>query len=288
MEYPEQMKIAFQKMHGTLNDFVVFHDLDSKVALSPEQVARICDRRAGVGADGVIVVRPSDKADFFMDYINADGSVAEMCGNGIRCLSKYVYDNGLTGKTVLPVETRAGVKTVELIPGPDGRITRVRVDMGQPIFEPDRIPAKVDTDGIPVIDYPVESEGRLFQATLVSMGNPHCVIVVEEDPGNFPAKFGPSIEHHPMFPARTNVEFIRVTGANRLLMRVWERGCGETFACGTGACAAVVAASLKGLVDGLTVVELLGGDLDIEWKNKKDQVVMTGPAVFVFESNITV
>jgi diaminopimelate epimerase len=288
MEYPCRMRITFQKMHGTLNDFVVFHDLDGKVSLAPEQVSLICDRRAGVGADGVIVVRPSDKADFFMDYINADGSVAEMCGNGIRCLSKYVYDNGLTRKTALPVETRAGVKTVELIPGPDGKIGQVRVDMGQPIFEPARIPAKVDTERVPVTDYPVESEGRVFQSALVSMGNPHCVIVVDEDPGTFPAKFGPGIEHHPMFPARTNVEFIQVTGDNRLLMRVWERGCGETFACGTGACAAVVAASLKGLVHGSTVVELLGGDLEIEWKNNKDRVVMTGPAVFVFEGNITV
>jgi diaminopimelate epimerase len=282
------MKISFQKMHGTLNDFVVFHDLDSKVVLTSQQVTRICDRRAGVGADGVIVVRPSDKADFFMDYINADGSVAEMCGNGIRCLSKYVYDNGLTTKTTLPIETRAGVKIVELSPGCDGTISSVRVDMGQPIFEPDHIPAKVDTDRIPVTDYPVESEGRVFQATLLSMGNPHCVIVVDEDPASFPEKFGRAIEHHPVFPARTNVEFIRVAGPNRLVMRVWERGCGETFACGTGACAAVVAAALKGLVNGSTLVELLGGDLEIEWKNNKDQVVMTGPAVFAFEGYITV
>ncbi len=288
MKYSWRMKIPFQKMHGTLNDFVMFHDLDGRIGLSPSQVALICDRRAGVGADGVIVVRSSDKADFFMDYINADGSVAEMCGNGIRCLAKYVYDNGLTAKTLLPVETRAGVKTVELIPDSDGKIGQVRVDMGQPIFEPNRIPAKVDIDRVPVIDYSVEAEGRVFQGTLVSMGNPHCVIVVDEDPGLFPAKYGPSIEQNPMFPAKTNVEFIRVTDSSHLVMRVWERGSGETYSCGTGACAAVVAASLKGLASGSVMVELLGGNLEIDWKNDQNRVIMTGPAVLAFEGTITV
>lgn len=288
MEYSWHMRINFRKMHGTLNDFVVLHDFEDAVKLAPEQVAFICDRRAGVGADGVIVVRSSEKADFFMDYMNADGSVAEMCGNGIRCLAKYVFDNGLTTKTVLPVETRAGVKIVELFLGPDGNISRVSVNMGRPIFEPHRIPANVDTGRAPVIDYPLEAEGRLFQATLLSMGNPHCVIVVDEDPAPFPAKYGPTIEKHPLFPARTNVEFVRVTDSNRIVMRVWERGSGETYSCGTGACAAMVAAALKGLVHGAVAVELLGGELEVEWKDQGDRVVMTGSVVSVFEGYITV
>jgi diaminopimelate epimerase len=275
-------------MHGTLNDFVVFHDFDGALKLSPEQAAFLCDRRTGVGADGAIVVRPSEKADFFMDYVNADGSVAEMCGNGIRCLAKYVFDTGLTTKTSLPVETRAGVKAVELFLGPDGKAHRVSVDMGRPIFRPQRIPANIDAARAPVIDYPLEVQGKLFQATILSMGNPHCVIVVDEDPAPFPAMYGPTIEHLPLFPARTNVEFIRIAEPNRIVMRVWERGSGETYSCGTGACAAVVAASLKGLVHGPVVVELLGGELEIEWKDQGDRVVMTGSAITVFEGYITV
>jgi len=275
-------------MHGTLNDFVVFHDLNGDTDILPEQAALLCDRRAGIGADGVIVVRPSKKADFFMDYINADGSVAEMCGNGIRCLAKYVYDHGLTDKTVLPVETRSGVKTVDLMPGSDGKIHRVRVNMGLPIFDPNRIPADVSTSCTPVIDWPVEADGRTFTATLVSMGNPHCVIFVDEDPASLPVQYGSIIEKQPMFPAKTNVEFIRVVDSRRLVMRVWERGSGETFSCGTGACAAVVAASLKGFVHGSALVEVLGGDLEIEWKNQKDEVLMTGPVVLVFEGQITI
>ena len=275
-------------MHGTLNDFVVFHDFDGNVPLSPEHAARICDRRAGVGADGVIVVRESPAADFFMDYMNADGSVAEMCGNGIRCLAKYVYDNGLTDKKTLQVQTRAGTKMLELIPGPDGKIDSVRVNMGEPIFSPENIPAKIDSTSAPILDYPVEVDGRTFSASVLSMGNPHCVIVVDDDPELLPKRYGAAIEYHPLFPAKTNVEFIRVIDRTRIVMRVWERGSGETFSCGTGACAAAVAARLKGLVNSSATVELLGGELTIEWKGVGFSVLMTGSSIFVFDGDITI
>lgn len=288
MEYPQHMDIRFQKMHGTLNDFVVFRDLEGVVTLSPNQVAHICDRRAGVGGDGVIVVRSSDSADFFMDYVNADGSPAEMCGNGIRCLAKYVYDSGLTAKTTLSVETRAGAKVVELLPGSDGKIMGVRVDMGKPVFDPHLIPVNLDNNGKPIIDHAIEAQERTFHASILSMGNPHCVIFVEAPPDALPERYGPAIENHPLFPAKTNVEFIQVLDRNRLLMRVWERGSGETFSCGTGACAAAVAACVKGLVDYRTVVQLRGGDLEIEWKGITSSVVMTGDANLAYSGVITI
>ncbi len=288
MKYSCHMKINFQKMHGTLNDFVVFHDLDGKIDLSPEQAAHVCDRRGGVGADGVIVVRRSSAADFFMDYVNADGSLAEMCGNGIRCLAKYVYDNGLTNKTTLQVQTRAGIKTLELIPGPGGKIDAVRVNMGEPIFSPQKIPTKIDSPSVPILDHPLEVEGRTFSAAVLSMGNPHCVIVVDDDPDPLPRLYGPAIETHPLFPAKTNVEFVRVVDRTRIVMRVWERGSGETFSCGTGACAAAVAACLKGLVNSTATVELLGGELNIEWKDVNFPVFLTGSSILVFDGTITI
>jgi diaminopimelate epimerase len=283
MKYPWVMEINFQKMHGTLNDFVVFHDLEDRIRLSPGQVRTICDRRAGVGADGVIVVRTSAEADFFMDYVNADGSPAEMCGNGIRCLAKYAYDNGLTNRNILSVETRAGIKTLELFPDDDGRILRVRVDMGEPVFEPKQIPVHIETARGPVLDHPIEAEGATFLASIVSMGNPHCVVVMDDDVDELPARYGPTIETHPLFPAKTNVEFIRILNRQSVIMRVWERGSGETFACGTGACAAAVIANLKGLVDGDCTVKLRGGDLEISWQGINYPVFMTGPTVLVFK-----
>ncbi len=282
------MEIRFQKMHGTLNDFVVFHDFDQVINLAPEQVRLICHRRAGVGADGVIIVRKSQAADFFMDYINADGSLAEMCGNGIRCLAKYVYDNGFTTTTTLQVETRAGVKTLELFPDADGKIVRVRVNMGKPIYDPERIPVNIHTNNLPIVDYPVEAGGRIFPAAILSMGNPHCVIITDEDPDSLAREFGPIIEKHPLFPARTNVEFIRIADRGRIIMRVWERGSGETLACGTGACAAMVAAALKDRVDRSAAVQLLGGSLEIEWKGSIYPVVMTGEANVTYIGSITI
>ena len=282
------MEITFLKMHGTLNDFVVFHDMHNAVVLSESQVSRLCDRRAGVGADGVIVVRESSTADFFMDYINADGSLAEMCGNGIRCLAKYAFDRGLTDKTMLPVQTRAGIKVLDLVIGPDGTVSHVRVDMGKPVFEPENIPAKVADAQTPIIDLPLEVNGNAFRVNLVSMGNPHCVIVMDELRDDLPGRFGPLIENHPLFPSKTNVEFIHVREPGRVAMKVWERGSGETWSCGTGACASMVVSALKGLVGDSAIVELPGGDLAIEWKGMDSHVIMTGPAVTVYSGHITI
>jgi len=286
--YPQHMELKFQKMHGTRNDFVVFHDLANSVELGPDQVIRICDRRAGIGADGIIVVRADKSADFFMDYINSDGSVAEMCGNGIRCLAKYAYDNGLTRDTAIRVQTRAGIKILELFPGPDGTIDTIRVDMGEPIFDPRLIPVDIDARTVPIVDYRIEAQGRAFDATILSMGNPHCVIFVPDDSEALPAMYGPTIETLPLFPAKTNVEFVRVLDRTHILMRVWERGSGETFACGTGACAAAVAARLKGMVDSGATVHLKGGDLLIEWQTQTSSVLMTGPSVLVYSGTINI
>ncbi len=282
------MEIQFQKMHGTLNDFVVFQDLKGLTNLTPQQVEFLCNRRSGVGGDGVIVVRPSDKADFFMDYINSDGSLAEMCGNGIRCLAKFVFDNGLTQKTTIAVETRAGVKVVEVFQDRSGKVDRVKVDMGKPVFRPDLIPATVNSDKVPVTDEPVSSGDRRFRATLISMGNPHCVIILDEDVESLPRRYGPEIETDPMFPAKTNVEFVRVVDKHAIIMRVWERGSGETFSCGTGACASAVAAIIRGEVRTPVRVELLGGALEIAWDGFDSPALMTGPAETAFSGVISI
>lgn len=282
------MIIEFHKMHGTKNDFVVFHDLEQKIRLSPEQVIKLCDRREGVGADGVIAVRNSDAADFFMDYINSDGTIAEMCGNGIRCVAKYVFDNKLTSKKSLKVETRAGVKTLDLIVDKNGRADRVKVDMGAPIFDPQLIPADIKDRNAPILDFPVEVAHHKFYCNLVSMGNPHCVIFAEDNLDYLTRTYGPLLETHPVFPAKTNVEFCKVLGPNRLLMRVWERGSGETFSCGTGACATAVASALKGFTKGETTVELLGGPLSVSWKGNNNSVIMTGKSETVYVGNINI
>ncbi|MEW6350023.1 MAG: diaminopimelate epimerase [Thermodesulfobacteriota bacterium] len=287
MRYLRDMEIRFHKMHGTLNDFVVFHDLEGQVELSAEQIAHLCHRHAGVGADGLIVVRPSAHADFFMDYRNSDGSLAEMCGNGIRCLAKYAYDNRLTRKTELLVETRGGIKQLELFPGRDGAIERVRVNMGAPIFAPSEIPVAATDVTPPILDMPLRVDGREFKCSMVSMGNPHCVIVTNEDLAQMPSRYGPQIESHGMFPAKTNVEFIQVPDRTRIRMRVWERGCGETRSCGTGACASAVVARVKGLVEADVVVELLGGELLISWNGAEDPVLMTGSATTAFFGTIS-
>ncbi len=283
------MNIEFQKMHGAKNDFVVFHDMENAVLLSPSQVSLICDRRVGVGADGLIVVRPSNVADFFMDYINSDGSPAEMCGNGIRCLGKYVYDKGLTKDTNIRIETRAGIKDVELFTNELGQIVRARVNMGVPIFDPTKIPVDVINPAWPVLDYPLDVQGKTFLCSFVSMGNPHCVIVYEDnDLEEAPSLYGKYIEPHHIFPAKTNVEFVKVVNRSRALMRVWERGSGETLACGTGACASAVITILKGLTDNTVSIELSGGTLDIQWKDHNDSVLMSGGADTVYVGYITI
>ncbi|MGC8908018.1 MAG: diaminopimelate epimerase [Desulfomonilaceae bacterium] len=281
------MKIQFQKMHGTLNDFVVFADMDNSVVLSETSVARLCDRRAGIGADGLIVVRPSAVAHFFMDYYNADGSIAEMCGNGIRCLAKYVYDNGLLKEKEQHIETRAGIKTVTVEVGEDGQAQSVQVAMGVPIFDAPEIPVLVSIENEPVLNYPLEVRDRVFSSSFVSMGNPHCVIYLDEEIASLPSLYGPAIERHPLFPQKTNVEFVRVVSSGRLSMRVWERGSGETLSCGTGACAAAVIGMLQHVVKSPVAVDLLGGTLQIQWNGPGSSVLMSGPATLVYEGSIT-
>lgn len=273
--------MKFTKMQGLGNDYVYVNCLKEKIADPPELARRISDRHFGVGSDGLIMINPSDKADFEMEMYNADGSRAEMCGNGIRCVGKYVYDYGLTDKTQISVETLAGIKHLDLTVE-NGKVTLVKVDMGQPVFEPDRIPVKAE--GSMVVNEPLEVDGKEYRMTCISMGNPHAVIFVDQDVRELPLEeIGPSFENHERFPKRINTEFVRVIDRHTAQMRVWERGSGETLACGTGTCAAAVACVLNGLTEDEVTVHLLGGDLYIKWDRKKNTIYMTGPAEIVFE-----
>lgn len=273
--------MKFTKMQGLGNDYVYVNCLKEKIADPPELAQKISDRHFGVGSDGLIMINPSDKADFEMEMYNADGSRAEMCGNGIRCVAKYVYDYGLTDKTYISVETLAGIKYLDLTVE-NGKVSLVKVDMGQPILEPEKIP--VAAKGSRVVDEPILADGKEYRMTCVSMGNPHAVIFVDEDVKNLPLeKLGPSFENHTCFPKRVNTEFVRVTDRHTAEMRVWERGSGETLACGTGACAVAVACALNDLTEDAVTVHLLGGDLYIEWDREKNTVYMTGPAEAVFD-----
>ena len=275
--------LEFTKLHGTANDFV-YVDARAGFPGDPAAIApRVCDRHRGVGADGLILLLPSERADCRMQIVNCDGSTAEMCGNGIRGFAKFVLDRGLVRANPLRVETDAGVKTVraELA---DGRVRRVAVDMGTPEWSGRAIP--VDADG-EVVERPLEVAGTVHRVTCLSMGNPHCVVFVD-DVASLPlAEIGPRFEHHRFFPRRVNTEFVRVASRTRLEMRVWERGAGETMACGTGACAAAVAAARTGRAERRTVVALPGGELEIDWR-ADDHVVMTGDAVEVFQGRIEV
>ena len=273
--------MKFTKMQGLGNDYVYVNCLKEKIADPPELARKISDRHFGVGSDGLIMINPSDKADFEVEMYNADGSRAEMCGNGIRCVAKYVYDYGLTDKTYISVETLAGIKYLDLTVE-DGKVSLVKVDMGQPILEPEKIP--VASKGSRVVDEPLLVDGKEYRMTCVSMGNPHAVIFVDEDVKNLPLeKIGPSFENHICFPKRVNTEFVRVIDRHTAEMRVWERGSGETLACGTGTCAVAVACVLNGLTEDAITVHLLGGDLYIEWDREKNTVYMTGPAEVVFD-----
>lgn len=273
--------MKFTKMQGLGNDYVYVNCLKEKIADPPELARKISDRHFGVGSDGLIMINPSDKADFEMEMYNADGSRAEMCGNGIRCVAKYVYDYGLTDKTYISVQTLAGIKYLDLTVE-NGKVSLVKVDMGQPILEPEKIP--VASKGSRVVDEPLLVDGKEYRMTCVSMGNPHAVIFVDEDVKNLPLeKIGPSFENHICFPKRVNTEFVRVIDRHTAEMRVWERGSGETLACGTGTCAVAVACVLNGLTEDAITVHLLGGDLYIEWDREKNTVYMTGPAEAVFD-----
>lgn len=278
-----QRRLRFAKYHGIGNDFVMLADPADELVISPELVRRLCDRRFGIGADGVIRVAPGDEAsDLFMDYVNSDGSIGEMCGNGIRCLGLYAHEVGMTHAARLQVGTRSGVKVVTV--EPDGQVT---VDMGGPIFEPASIP--VEWPGADALNVKIELPHEVLAAACLSMGNPHAVVFVD-DLATVPLKtVGPEVEHHPMFPNGTNVEFVRVESPDRIEMKVWERGAGQTLACGTGACAGAVAAKLlRGAQSRLTVA-LPGGELEIEWAGDTQAsapVLMTGPATKVFEGEI--
>ena len=268
-------------MQGLGNDYVYVNCCEEKIDNPPELARRISDRHFGVGSDGLIMINPSDKADFEMEMYNADGSRGEMCGNGIRCVAKYVYDHGLTDKTDISVETLGGIKYLELTVE-DGKVKTVKVDMGKPELEPQKIPVKAD--GGKAVDEPIRVGGEEYRMTCVSMGNPHAVVFVGCDVKDFPLEeIGPKFENHERFPNRVNTEFVRVIDRHTAEMRVWERGSGETLACGTGACAVAVACVLNGLTEDEVTVRLLGGDLQIRWDREKDTVYMTGPAEAVFD-----
>lgn len=271
--------MKFTKLHGCGNDYVYVNLFEETIENPAELSIEISDRHFGIGSDGLITIGPSEVADFRMRIYNADGSEAEMCGNGIRCVAKYVYDHKLTDKTEITVESGAGIKTLKLFVE-DGKVAQVRVDMGEPILIPDLIP--VVADGEKVIDEEIEVCGKIWKMTCVSMGNPHAVVFVD-DVDNFELeKYGPHFENHPRFPKRTNTEFVKVISRNEASMRVWERGSAETWACGTGTCATAMACILNGLTDNKVLVHLRGGDLTIEYDEETNHVFMTGPATEVF------
>ncbi len=269
--------LEFVKMQGLGNDFIVIDARQLKIADWPEQARKLCHRRLGIGADQLILLGNSSRGYFSMLIYNPDGSSAQMCGNGIRCLAKYIWDRGLAQGDGLEIETLAGI----IRPRKAGDL--VEVDMGQPVLEADKIPVKLSGK---VIAYPVEIAGKPLQITCVSMGNPHCVVFVD-DIANAPvAELGPKIEHHPLFPERTNMEFVQVVSPQEIRMRVWERGAGITPACGTGACASAVAAILNSKTQRQVCVHLDGGDLLIDWREDNNRVYMTGPAVEEFKGEI--
>ena len=277
--------MKFTKMHGCGNDYVYVNLFEEQLDNPAEVSIKVSDRHFGIGSDGLITIGPSDKADFRMHIYNADGSEAEMCGNGIRCVAKYVYDHKLTDKTEITVETGAGVLTLILYPE-NGKVQQVRVDMGEPILTPADIPVVSQNDK--VINEPIEVGGKTWNMTCVSMGNPHAVVFVD-DTASFPLEtYGPLFENHERFPKRTNTEFVQVISRTEANMRVWERGSAETWACGTGTCASVMACILNGKTEDKVLVHLRGGDLTIEYDRASNHVFMTGPATEVFSGEIEV
>ncbi len=275
--------MRFTKMQGLGNDYVYVNCFRENVENPSEMAIKVSDRHFGIGSDGLILIKPSEVADFRMDMYNADGSQAEMCGNGIRCVAKYVYDYGLTDQTEISVETLAGIKYLKLQIA-DGKVSRITVNMGQPELVPDKIP--VQADGDRVVDEPIVVNGVTYKMTCVSMGNPHCIVFVD-DTADFPLEeIGPMFENHERFPKRVNTEFIQILNRNEVNMRVWERGSGETLACGTGACASAVACVLNGLTEDEITLHLLGGDLSVCWDQEENLVYMTGPATVVFDGEI--
>lgn len=282
------MVIDFAKMEGLGNDFILLDDMDGALgALGYPALARkLCDRRFGVGADGIILALPSEACDIGFRIFNSDGSEAEMCGNGMRCFAAFVNARGLFTGTRFRVETLAGTIVPEIIEETRDGVTQVCVDMGEPVLAPHSIP--FDVEGDMAVSVPLTADDKQFRVTAVSMGNPHAVIVVDRLTGDEPAVFGSSIETHPLFPVKTNVEFVEVVSPAEVKMRVWERGAGETLACGTGACATAVATHLLGLTGRKVKVGLKGGDLAIAWNESDNHIMKTGPATLAFEGRVTV
>ena len=275
--------MKFTKMHGIGNDYIYVNGFKETVMNPSEAAKRLSDRHFGVGGDGLILIQPSKKADFKMEMYNSDGSLGAMCGNGIRCVGKYVYDYGLTDQTRVSVETESGIKFLDLTEK-QGKVSQVEVDMGEPVLKPESVPVSLEGDS--VIDREFTLGEKKYRITCVSMGNPHCVVPVENVQELEIEKMGPLFEHHPLFPDRVNTEFIRVLDRENVQMRVWERGSGETLACGTGACAVAVACVLNGWTQEQITVHLLGGELKIRWDRERNRVFMTGPAQTVFEGEI--
>ena len=272
--------MIFTKMHGLGNDYVCINCFRERVEDPPGFARTLCDRHYGIGADGLILICPSKVSDFKMEIYNSDGSVAGMCGNGIRCLGKYVYDYRLTGKETLSIETKSGIRNMHLHIQ-DGKVCGAMVDMGVPRLNAHSIPILSEKDL--VINEPIEVQEKNYRMTGISMGNPHAVIFLEEINGISLEETGRELEFHPRFPERANIEFCHVTARDRMEIRVWERGVGETLACGTGACAAVVASVLNDLTDEEVIVKLLGGELSVRWDRKVNHVFLEGPAVKVFD-----
>ena len=277
--------MKFTKMHGCGNDYIYINGFTEKIPQEekPELVQKISDRHFGIGGDGAIFINPSDEADFEMEMYNADGSRAEMCGNGIRCVAKYVYDNGLTDKTDISVISCGKIKYLQLFLQ-EGKVGTVRVNMGTPILIAEEIPV-ISSPGREkgqVVSEPILVQGKEYKMTCVSMGNPHAVIFMDDVDGLTIEQIGPHFETHERFPKKTNTEFVKVIDRSHIQMRVWERGTGETLACGTGCCASVVACVLNGLTDNTITVKLLGGEIEVTWDREDNLVYMIGPAETVF------
>ena len=275
--------IKFTKMHGLGNDYVYIDAINQKIENESSLAKFVSNRHFGIGSDGLILICKSEIADFKMRMFNSDGSEAEMCGNGIRCVGKFVYDKGLTNKTTVKIETLAGIKTL-ILNTKDGKVETARVDMGEPILEAEKIPV-ISTEK-PVKNLELEAENKKFKFTCVSMGNPHAITIVENTKEFDVEKYGKVLEIDKAFPKKANIEFAQIIDRQNINMRVWERGAGETLVCGTGACATAVACNLNGLTDRKVNIELLGGTLNIEWNETDNHVYMTGPAVTVFDGEL--
>lgn len=278
--------INFTKMQGAGNDYIYVNCFKEKVENVNATAKAVSDRHFGIGSDGLVLICPSDKADFRMDMYNSDGSQAEMCGNATRCVGKYVHDRGLTDKTTITLETLAGIKILKLNLDDKGEVDTVCVNMGKPELVPENIPINSSLDRF--IQESITVDGREYKVTGVSMGNPHAVTYIDDVNALDIEKLGPKFENHEMFPKKINTEFAQIVDRKTIKMRVWERGAGETLACGTGACATLVAASLSGFVDDEADIVLLGGTLHIKWDKEENNIYMTGPARFVFEGTITI